>query len=435
MDSIPTNPQPVPPQTSVTRFGTVAIVGRTNVGKSTFLNACLGEKLAIVSPLPQTTRDELLGVVNFESAQIAFTDTPGLHRPRTELGRRMNAKALDAVRSHDAIVFVTDVTKQTRTRVKRAQSEFSTELDPLHADDRKLVLVLPKDIPCVLVLNKVDLLRDKRHLLPLLTAFSEAHPFAAIVPTSMKKQNDWQRVLTEVVKVLPECDAAYAADNITDKPLRFFVREFIREQVMLMTRSEIPHAVAVTVDRIEQGPKTCLMSATIHVEKPGQRAILLGKKGQQIKELGIAAREELEKLVGGKVYLELFVRVTERWKDMSRQLTEMGYDSSGSKDLAGVLPPITSKKRTNTKPTRRKGPAKRPTEELQISPVQKAKSKKPKRVPGTIPTQRGASAPKASAASKKARTKARARPKPEGAPLKKKPPHKRRRRSQGTNGP
>ncbi len=157
---------------SVKRFGTVAIVGRTNVGKSTFLNSCLGERLAIVSPLPQTTRDGLLGVLNHEDAQVAFTDTPGLHRPKTELGRRMNAVALDTLRSHDVVLFVTDVGRLALPAPKK----WLPNADPLHPDDRGLLKALSPDVPCVLMVNKADLVRDKQRLLPLLQAFQEAFP-------------------------------------------------------------------------------------------------------------------------------------------------------------------------------------------------------------------------------------------------------------------
>lgn len=340
------------PSSPANRFGTVAIVGRTNVGKSTFLNACLGEKLAIVSPLPQTTRDELLGVVNFGRAQIAFTDTPGLHRPRTELGRRMNARALDAVRNHDVVVFMTDVLKiaeQSQRKKKQADNPSSLKSqipqDVIHADDRRLLQVLPRDVPCLLVLNKVDLLRDKRHLLPLITAFHEAHPFAAIVPASVLSADGVQGILTEITNLIPERAAMYGADQVTDRPVSFFVREYVREQVLLQTRSEVPHSVAVTVDRFEEAKNNTSISATIHVEKPGQKAILVGQHGAQIKAIGTEARKQLEELIGRKIYLELFVRVTERWKDMTRQLSELGYDASSARDLKSVLPEITARPR------------------------------------------------------------------------------------------
>lgn len=318
----------------VQRFGTVAIVGRTNVGKSTFLNNCLGERLAIVSPLPQTTRDGLLGVFNHEGAQIAFTDTPGLHRPKTELGRRMNAVALDSLRSHDVVLFVTDVGRLALTPGKKSRPDS----DPLHPDDRGLLKALSPDVPCVLMVNKVDLVRDKQRLLPLLQAFQDAFPFKAIVPTSMAREDGVERVIGALVGFLPEGEAQYSDDTLTDKPATFFAREAVREQIMRLTYREVPHAVAVSVERFEERENLKVIQATIHVEKLGQRAILLGKKGEQIKAIGTNARLHLEELYGSKVYLELFLRVTERWKDVPRQLQELGYDHSQGKQLSNLLP-------------------------------------------------------------------------------------------------
>lgn len=314
------------------RFGTVAIVGRTNVGKSTFLNQVLGQRLAIVSPLPQTTRDDLLGVLSLPEAQVAFTDTPGLHRPKTELGRRMNAIALDSVRSHDVVLFVTDISP------KLATLRFTPDMDLINPDDRGLLKALNPDVPCVLMVNKVDLVRDKGKLLPLLAAFSEAFPFHAIIPTSATRSDGVERVLSTLISLLPEGEPRFEADTLTDKPASFFARETVREQIMHLTSREVPHAVAITVDRFDERPKLTVIQATIHVEKAGQRAILVGKKGEQIKEIGTRARTQLEELLGRQVHLELFVRVTERWKDMPRQLQELGYDYSHGKQLSNLLP-------------------------------------------------------------------------------------------------
>jgi GTPase len=326
------------------RFGTVAIVGRTNVGKSTFLNACLGEKLAIVSPLPQTTRDELLGVLHRPDAQIAFTDTPGLHRPKNELGRRMNAKALDTLRNHDLAIFIVDATASPRRKPAHG------EVDPIHPDDRRLLQMLHPDVPCVLVLNKVDLVKDKALLLPLIAAYNQARNFVAIVPTSVLKAEGVERVLDEVVPHLPEGKGPYSDDTLTNRPVSFFAREYIREQVLLQTHNEVPHAVAVSIDRFEEGKRLCRISATIHVEKTGQRSILVGHGGERIKELGTQARLEIERLVGKQVHLELFVRVSDRWKDMPRQLQELGYDAgSGGRSLENALPPIKGRRKSTPK--------------------------------------------------------------------------------------
>ncbi len=345
------------------RCGTVAIVGRTNVGKSTFLNACLGERIAIVSPLPQTTRDELLGVLHRPTAQIAFTDTPGFHRPKTELGRRMNQTALDTVRSHEAVVFMTDTSRLVRRPPRPARPPAATAgdpeaFDPLHPDDRRLLKILPPDVPVILVINKVDLLRDKGRLLPFITAFNEAHPFAAIIPTSLLRHEGISQVLDELEAHLPEGDARFDDSTLTDKPATFFAREYIREQVLLSTRREVPHAVAVTVERYDESPKLIRIQATLHVEKAGQRAIIIGQRGEGVKAIGTAARQRLEELLDKHVHLELFVRVTERWKDVPRQLREMGYETGGGRDLSSVLPKLPQRHVTKPKPKAQKKPAK-----------------------------------------------------------------------------
>jgi GTP-binding protein Era len=301
------------------RFGTVAIVGRTNVGKSTFLNAALGEDLAIVSPRPQTTRDALLGVVNRPDAQIAFVDTPGLHQPRTELGRRMNATARGAVRSTDLVVVMTDVSSLIG-------SKKDAEKAPVLSEDADLIREVPDSLPCLVVINKIDLLRDKSRLLPMLAALGEMRPLVATVPVSARAQDGVDRVLDEIASHLPEGPAGYDESTLTDKPTRFFVREYVREQVLIATEGEVPHAVAVSVEEYAETTRVVVIKATIHVEKQGQRAILVGKGGAKIKEIGIGARKRLESLIGRKVHLELFVRVTPRWKSAPRQLAELGYD-------------------------------------------------------------------------------------------------------------
>lgn len=351
---------------SPARFGTVAIVGRTNVGKSTFLNQVLGQRLAIVSPLPQTTRDDLLGVLSLPNAQIAFTDTPGLHRPKTELGRRMNAIALDSVRSHDVVLFVTDIGRRV------SSPRFKPDTDLVHPDDRGLLKALSPDVPCVLMLNKVDLVRDKGRLLPLLVAFQEAYPFVTIIPTSAARADGIDRVLETLVSLLPEGEPKFDADTLTDKPATFFARETVREQIMLLTHREVPHAVAVTVDRFEEREKLTIIQSTIHVEKLGQRAILVGKKGSQIKEIGTRARQHLEELLGRQVHLELFVRVTERWKDVPRQLQELGYEYAHGKQLSNLLP-------------ERPAPKNAPRKAKAATRASDAKGKKPQRKPGAPP--------------------------------------------------
>jgi GTP-binding protein Era len=302
------------------RFGTIAIVGRANVGKSTFLNAALGEPLAIVSPLPQTTRDTLLGVVNRDEAQLAFLDTPGLHRARSELGRRMNASAREAARAADLVVFVTDA---------EYLLEAASKQRPLDPEDARLIAELDARVPALAVVNKIDKLRDRTKLIPLLDALAKARSFEAIVPVSMRKAADVERLLKLCAELVPEGPPGYDAETLTNRPSSFFVREYVREAVLASARGEVPHAVAVSIDSYDDGPKLVRIEATLHVEKTGQRAILVGRGGQKLKEIGTKARERIEKLVGRKVFLKLFVRVTPRWKSVPRQLAELGYEKAG----------------------------------------------------------------------------------------------------------
>ena len=315
------------------RFGTVVLVGRTNVGKSTFLNAALGVNLAITSRLPQTTRDALLGVLTTDDAQIAFVDTPGLHPPRNELGRRMNAAALHAARDADVLVFMTDRLAQGATPTDAHEPSAPPRLDP---QDVGLLEQVLSNRPSLAIINKVDRFRRKSELLPTIDALARLHPFCAIVPTSLLDPKDVQRVLSAIVGLLPEGPRGYDADALTDRPTTFFVREFVREQVLRGAEREVPHAVAVSVDCIETSRAALTARATLHVEKPGQRRILVGRGGAVIREIGHGARERLHELLGCRVHLELFVRVTPRWKQLSRQLAELGYDPPGPADPSGL---------------------------------------------------------------------------------------------------
>ncbi len=319
------------------RFGTVTLIGRTNVGKSTFLNHALGEPLAITSPLPQTTRDALLGVGAHGDAQIAFLDTPGVHKPRNELGKRMNAAAYDSLHAADLVVMMTDTWQRPP---KKSASVWAAAPEPLDdvwirpGDKEVIQAITRRSAPTLLAINKVDLTKDKTQLLPMLEAYSKAYDFAAIVPISVRKESGVRELLSEIASRLPEGPPGYEPDTLTNRPVLFFVQEYIREAVLNQLENEVPHAVAVSVDHADERPELLRLGATIHVEKIGQRKIVVGKGGERIKSLGIAARERIEELVRKKVHLELFVRVTAEWKNVPRQLTELGYDvsSEGSRD-------------------------------------------------------------------------------------------------------
>jgi GTPase len=307
-------------------FGTVALIGRSNVGKSTFLNAALGEPLAIVSPTAQTTRTSLLGILHRPGYQIALVDTPGLHQPRSELGRRMNAAANEAMRTADLILFMTDVSSLEPRPGPRPRSPASAGR-LIHPDDAKLLAALPPSVPVVLAINKVDRIRDKQKLLPLLSAFSALRDFADSVPLSCHDPKHVENLIALLGPRLPEGALPLDEDEMTDRPERYFVAEYIREQVLLLTSREVPHAVAVTIDDYSDVGKRILISATLHVEKDGQRKILIGKGGTMIRDIGTAARRRIQALLGRSVHLSLFVRTTPNWKDVPRQLAEMGYEA------------------------------------------------------------------------------------------------------------
>jgi GTP-binding protein Era len=311
------------------RAGTIAIVGRSNVGKSTLLNQILGERLAIVSPLPQTTRDALLGIVRREGAELAFLDTPGIHKPKTELGSRMNSSALSAVESADVVVFVADATAgASEAKRKSKRSDTVPPLFELMPEDAELLKSMKRlsQVPAILALNKVDLVRDKGLLLPLLQSYLDAVPFRTLVPLSALQNDGVDRLLDEIAGLLPEGEPGYPEDTLTDKPSSFFAREYVREQVLLSLKGEIPHAVAVSIDSFDEASDKLRIAATIHVEKVGQRKIIVGTGGSVIKRLRLAAEKRLARLLGRKTRLELFVRVTPRWKDAPRMLAELGYE-------------------------------------------------------------------------------------------------------------
>lgn len=326
-------PRPASPGV-VTRSGTVALVGRSNVGKSTLLNAALELPLAIVSPTPQTTRDSLLGIVRHAGAEIGLCDTPGLHRAKSALGRSMNRSARDAIHAADVVVLVTSVGPLT------AKSP-----TPLEGDLRILADV-PAGKPVVLVLNKVDRLRSKVALLPLLEAWSRVRPLAAVVPISALRADGVTRVLDEVARILPEGPRRFDADELTDRPLRYFAAEYVREPILTATREEVPHAVAVAIDRFDEpiDPAEPLrILATIHVERDGQKRILVGSGGEMLKRIGTAARLRLEALCGRHVYLELWVHVTPSWRERPAELAALGYETGRSMSPRAHVAPTTGR--------------------------------------------------------------------------------------------
>jgi GTPase len=297
------------------RAGRIALVGRPNVGKSTLLNALVGEHLAVTSHHPQTTRDRIVGVVTEPLAQFVLVDTPGLHTPKTRLGARMIREARGAIEGSDVVVFVTDVGREPRADAAGGL---------VHEGDPALLESLPKT-PVVLALNKVDRVKDKSLLLPLLEAYTKAYAFAALVPMSARGKDGTGRLVDALRELLPRGERAYEEGTLTDRPTRFFAAEYVREQILDKTRAEVPHGVAVVVESWDEAGKTVKIALVVVVDKESHKKIVIGRGGALLKAIGTDARKRIEALLGRKVHLSLWVRVEPRWYESDARLLELGY--------------------------------------------------------------------------------------------------------------
>ena len=278
--------------------GFVSILGRPNAGKSTLLNALVGMKVAIVADKPQTTRTSIQGVLTEPGYQIVFLDTPGIHKADTSIQKRMMDAVRDALESRDVLLYLIDATA------------------PVTAEDRHALSLLEKsEAPAIAVFNKIDLLKDKSRLLPVIEEYQKMHSFAAFVPVSAWKGEGLDALKKEIIERLPEGPSYFPEDHVTDQPERFLAAELIREKALHHTHAEVPHSIAVLVDRWEETPKITRIFATIFVEREGQKRILVGAKGSMLKSIGATAREELEKLLGVHVFLSLFVKVAPDWRE------------------------------------------------------------------------------------------------------------------------
>lgn len=301
-----------------TRSGTLALFGRPNVGKSTLLNALLGERLAITSHHPQTTRDRIAGILTTDDVQYVFLDTPGVHTARHKLGERMNDLAKSAAADSNVAIFVTE------PRLRGAEIDVAPS-----EEDLAILASVPEKTPTLLVVNKVDRVKPKTLLFPLLEAWQKARPSAILIPVSALKRDGVERILAEAGALLPEGEPLYPLDELSDKPVRFFVSELVREQVLKRTRQEVPHGVAVTVEAYDDGPKIVRISVTVHVAKESHKGILIGDKGAMLRGIGMEARHRAEALLGKKVHLETFVRTTPGWFDDAARLADLGYGEGG----------------------------------------------------------------------------------------------------------
>ena len=297
------------------KSGFVAIVGRPNVGKSTFMNYVLGQKIAIMSDKAQTTRNKIQGVYTKEDAQIVFLDTPGIHKPKHELGEFMVKSAYSALKEVDAVLFMVNVSE------KRGPG-----------DDFIIEKLKGIKTPIFLVLNKIDLVTPEV-LLERVESYKDALDFAGVFPISVLQGNNVNELMEGLINALPEGPQYYPADQITDHPEYFVVSELIREKILQLTQEEIPHSVAVTVDKMQKNEFDKVhVYANIIVERKSQKGIIIGKGGRLLKEIGTRARHDIQQLLGNKVYLELWVKVEKDWRKRKSNLQEYGYRDTDYRD-------------------------------------------------------------------------------------------------------
>ena len=290
------------------RTGTVAVLGRPNVGKSTLVNALVGTKVSIVSPRPQTTRHRLLGIATFPGGQLQLVDTPGIHgAQKRAMNRMMNRAARGAVEGVDAALLVVEAGRWT--------------------DDDSLAhrALAESGVPCVLAINKVDLIADKGRLLPFIAEVSEGRAFAAVHPVSAGKRKGLEALVRTLLALVPEGEAEYGEDEITDRSERFLAGELVREQLMLRLGDELPYSTTVEIERFEEDGELLRIAAVVWVEREGQKPIVIGKGGERLKAIGAGARTGMERLFGRKVFLETWCRVREGWSDDEAALRRFGY--------------------------------------------------------------------------------------------------------------
>lgn len=296
------------------KSGFVALAGRPNAGKSTLINALVKEKIAIVSAKPQTTRSEIRGIRTDEDSQIIFTDTPGIHKAKYRLETRMNKQATDVIQGVDLIYLVID-----------GSVPFGK------GDEYVLNVVKNAHLPVFLILNKVDKM-DQKKIIKNLQSWQQRFDFAEYFPISAKFDRKLDDLIETTKKYLPEGDLLYPPEIVSDGAENFRIAEIIREKVLECTEEEVPHATAVKIDNKEFRKNACYIQATILVEKPSQKGIMIGKQGSMLKKIGTLARNDLEKLLDKKVFLELFVRVEDEWRSRDARITEYGYGIAGSEE-------------------------------------------------------------------------------------------------------
>lgn len=296
-------------QTNHYKSGFISIIGRPNVGKSTFLNYVIGQKIAIMSDKPQTTRNKIQGVLTRDDAQFVFIDTPGIHKPKHRLGDFMVKIAVDTLNEVDLVLFMIN-----------AEEGYGK------GDQYIMDLLQSVNKPVFLIINKVDLIKQE-DVLPLIELYKEKYHFKEIVPISAGEGHNVPQLLDLIANELPEGPKYYPDEQITDHPERFIISELIREKALHLTREEIPHSIAVVIDTIEKrSSNTVYIQATIITERKSQKGIIIGKQGKMLKEIGMRARQDIEKLLGSKVFLELWVKVKEDWRNKLYHLEQLGFN-------------------------------------------------------------------------------------------------------------
>jgi GTP-binding protein Era len=296
------------------KSGFVAIVGRPNAGKSTLVNRLVGQKIAIVTSKPQTTRNRIQGIVSRENAQAVLIDTPGLHDAKTALNKQMMREVAAALEGIDVLVLMVDA-----TTVLNVAPEGRLQVDHLLMDKSKRF-----DGKTILVLNKIDKL-PRPKLAPMLEAFGKAHDYAAIVPVSAMKGEGCDELFAEIVKLLPEGEPYFLEDQVTDQPERFLASEIVREKAIALTYHEVPHALKVEVEKWEELPKLLRIQMNLFVERASQKKILIGRNGEMLKKIGTQARKELEEILGARIFLGLFVKVAENWRENPMVVRELDW--------------------------------------------------------------------------------------------------------------
>jgi len=320
-------PLPEPYNPEGHRCGFVTLVGQPNAGKSTLMNRLLGEKLAIVTPKPQTTRDQIRGVLTLPDKQLVFIDTPGVHKAKGQLNRAMVGAAIEALESVDLVILVVDARRALgAVSAKGSRHKSSDGMDGrvLYGDRRIVREIQRCGARYIVVLNKVDVVK-KPQLLPVMQAYNSLPGGGAIMPVSAKTSDGLGELVDLIAERLPEGPRAYDADALTDRTLRFLCAELIREQVFLRTHQEVPYGVAVEIEVFEELPEVTNIAAVVHVERTSQRGILIGKGGLMMKEIATHARSEMQKMLGGRVFLEVLVRVEANWTERVQALRRFGY--------------------------------------------------------------------------------------------------------------